>query len=220
MDTETLICIKIMIGSAIVGMALLRLIFVLPLSSKLHCKNKRKNAKLMIFLGSGGHTAEMMQMISKVDLNNFQIIWVLTQGDFGSLEKCKDYEIKNKESSAKSQIFLVKKTRKVHEGFISSIWSALKSFLNISFCLLKMKEYPSTLIMNGPGTSVPIGVIFFFLRFLGFCDTMIVYVESLARVSSLSTSGLILLPIVDRLIVQWESLSLKYNKAEYHGILV
>jgi len=47
-----------------------------------------------------------------------------------------------------------------------------------------------------------------------------IYVESFARVKSLSLSGKILYWLVDRFIVQWPGLSERYKRAEYHGILV
>lgn len=45
----------------------------------------------------------------------------------------------------------------------------------------------------------------------------IVYVESFARVHSLSLTGKLVYPFVDKFIVQWPQLLKKYDKAEYYG---
>jgi beta-1,4-N-acetylglucosaminyltransferase len=53
-----------------------------------------------------------------------------------------------------------------------------------------------------------------------------VYIESWARVKTLSLSGKILKPLVDRFVVQWETLQKKVGekerggRAEYVGVLV
>lgn len=57
-------------------------------------------------------------------------------------------------------------------------------------------------------------------QFLGLGDTRTIYVESFARVKSLSLSGRMLYAFVDRFIVQWPGLVQKYPRAEYHGVLI
>jgi len=58
------------------------------------------------------------------------------------------------------------------------------------------------------------------MQFLGLCRTRIIYVESFARVRSLSLSGKLLYAFTDRFVVQWPRLAEKYRRAEYHGILI
>jgi beta-1,4-N-acetylglucosaminyltransferase len=48
----------------------------------------------------------------------------------------------------------------------------------------------------------------------------LIYVESLARVKSLSLSGKLLLRVVDRFVVQWPELTALHPKIEYYGLLV
>ena len=48
----------------------------------------------------------------------------------------------------------------------------------------------------------------------------LIYVESFARVTTLSLSGKLLYTFVDRFLIQWPYLKEKYPKAEYKGILV
>lgn len=104
------------------------------------------------------------------------------------------------------------------QNYILSIPTTLYSFVISAIKLLNHK--PDVLLLNGPGTCVPVAYILFFYKFLGLCKTKIIYIESLARVSKLSLSGLLLLPISDRFIVQWENLYHQYNRVEYYGVLI
>lgn len=75
--------------------------------------------------------------------------------------------------------------------------------------------------MNGPGTCIPICFWAWFLRLIGLSDCRIVYIESIARVTSLSLSGKILYHarVADMLLVQWPRLSELYPRAQYVGRL-
>ena len=60
----------------------------------------------------------------------------------------------------------------------------------------------------------------FVLRLLGVQHVTIVYVESIARVSSLSLSGKILIRFADQFLVQWPQLAERHpGKARYLGRL-
>lgn len=88
-------------------------------------------------------------------------------------------------------------------------------------------DLPDMIITNGPATAVILIFASLVLRFFNIrgatsrekCRT--IYVESFARVKTLSLSGKLLLRIVDRFVVQWEELEGKGGgKAEFWGILV
>ena len=57
------------------------------------------------------------------------------------------------------------------------------------------------------------------LRFFGLFHCSIVYVESFARVKSLSMSGHIMYHLADKFVVQWEGLCARYPRAVYAGVL-
>lgn len=178
-----------------------------------------EGAKIMILLGSGGHTGEMIRLLTHVKLSNLSRVWVTSSNDNASLEKAKDYE-KTLESNYTPEYFIVHRARNVGDSLIITIINTIKSLVSIWTKVFNMKELPKVLILNGPGTSVPLAYIIFVMKFFGICNTKIIYVESLARVGLLSLSGKLLLPITDRFIVQWEQLAEKYKRAEYYGILV
>ncbi|KAF2256356.1 glycosyltransferase family 1 protein [Trematosphaeria pertusa] len=122
---------------------------------------------------------------------------------------------------------------------VSSLWTLWKSFppLLAAPPLLPdqspqtpyeaaAQDLPDLILTNGPATGVIIVLGSLILRFFnlrgansrGKCKT--VYVESFARVKTLSLSGKLLLRVVDRFVVQWEALEGKGGRAEFWGVLV
>ncbi|KAL9627612.1 MAG: hypothetical protein Q9164_007550 [Protoblastenia rupestris] len=106
--------------------------------------------------------------------------------------------------------------------------------------------YPDLILTNGPGTGVCVVLASLILLFFDFSGPLspasgenvkkepdrlsrwqhsgqmrTIFIESWARVKSLSLSGKILLPFVDRFLVQWPALDGKGGgKAEFVGALV
>ena len=141
-------------------------------------------------------------------------------------------------------ITILPRARRVHQSLlttpITSIITLLSSFapLLTSPPLLPnqlpqtpfeaaAQDLPDLIITNGPGTGVIVVIASLILRFLnwggaesrGKCKT--VYVESFARVKSLSLSAKLIGRVVDRFVVQWEELEGRCGgRAEFWGILV
>lgn len=202
-----------------VFVVLLRLIYVLPaLQSR---SNSTKGAPLkghlMVLLGSGGHTGEMIRLLQTTNLEKMKITWLVSSGDSTSLEKVKNIE---HTASSNSTYITLKRARTVGQPWLLSVFTTLSSIVSTLNALLRQKSYPDVLLINGPGTCVPVAYVLFVMKFLGLCRTRIVYVESLARVSGLSLSGRLVLPVSDRFLVQWEQLADQYQRAEFYGILV
>jgi beta-1,4-N-acetylglucosaminyltransferase len=105
--------------------------------------------------------------------------------------------------------------------------------------------YPDLILTNGPATAVCVVAAAKFIRFfqcLTKCAALClglrtfssltsapklrtIYIESWARVSSLSTSGVLLLPLADRFLVQWPAQAGRrawwgMKKTQYAGWLV
>lgn len=128
----------------------------------------------------------------------------------------------------------VPRARKIHQPLYTTPFTALRT-LAAAFRLLMSTSTTSTthapslptlVITNGPATAVILILAVFILRFFNFrgaesrglCRT--VYVESFARVKTLSLSGKLLVRVVDRFLVQWEELEGYGGRAEFWGILV
>ncbi|KAF3032604.1 UDP-N-acetylglucosamine transferase subunit [Didymella heteroderae] len=131
-------------------------------------------------------------------------------------------------------IATVPRARRIHQPLYTTPFSALQTLLAAFTPLLATptsatamaSDLPDLIITNGPATAVILILAAFLLRFFnirgaesrGLCRT--VYVESFARVKTLSLSGRLLVRIVDRFLVQWKELEGYGGRAEYGGILV
>ena len=224
----------------------------------------------MIVLGSGGHTAEMLAMLERInsDVYNHRT-YVVTSGDQLSVDRARGFEaclrpgrkpcdwpprtVRDESPlpgvpSGTYDIFLAPRPRKIHQPLWKAAWSTLNCFL-ASICALRRLDspsilekspwekpssvidlfltqpsYPDLIMVNGPGIAVCVVFASLFLRFWSFNDgyykMRTIYVESFARVHTLSLSGRILLHCVNRFFVQWSTLARVNRRVEYMGILV
>ncbi|EIE86577.1 hypothetical protein RO3G_11288 [Rhizopus delemar RA 99-880] len=93
-------------------------------------------------------------------------------------------------------------------------------------------KIPRARIVGQPLRTVPFSMAFALLKssklfiqtwpdlFLGLKKIEIIYIESFARVHTLSLTGKLLYPFADRFLVQWPELSSRFQRAEYQGVLV
>ncbi|OQE14537.1 hypothetical protein PENFLA_c037G04112 [Penicillium flavigenum] len=208
-------------------------------------KRRRRGSPthLLVVLGSGGHTAEMLYMLERMNFDP-QIYtyrtYLVSSGDNFSAEKAKAFEAQLGQSyqghahSDNYTIVTVPRARRVHQSYLTAPFSTLQCFWA---CLNVLRGrhpdqklpkeyssfYPDLILTNGPATAVCVVAGAKFIRFflcLAKCAALClglrtlssltsapklrtIYIESWARVSSLSTSGVLLLPLVDRFLVQW-----------------
>lgn len=208
------------------------------------CKIPRKKpAKLMIVLGSGGHTFEMLKLVENISTTSYSPrVYVTATTDPMSADKAKQLEMWRVASS--SQVLLLRflsskrdstdgpeeeepsdyvveripRSRELHQSWLTTVPTTLYALLASAPILLR--HSPDVIICNGPGTCVPIVLMSFVLAVLGTKRTTVVFVESFCRVQTLSLSGRILYHLVDHFVVQWPQLTTKYPRATYHGLLV
>ncbi|GAA5884395.1 hypothetical protein JCM16303_003668 [Sporobolomyces ruberrimus] len=194
-------------------------------SSKLVPPRRPSNARasLAIFLGSGGHTAEMMRLIAHLDWERYSTrTWIISSGDTLSESKVLSFE-KDTIGNGSFRIMRIPRARKVHQSYLTSPFTTLYSLL---FCLYHItllplflpspqdRKFSDLILLNGPGSCVPIAISAFLPRVFGLSSPKLVYIESLARTRKLSLSAKIVRPLVDRFFVQWESLRLELIKNE------
>lgn len=176
-----------------------------------------KKYRTVVVMGSGGHTTEMIKLLSGCDLNIYTPRdYIVAETDKMSIQK-----IHNFDESKEKQIHLIKRSRHVGQSYLTSILTTLVAIFYSIPLVLTLK--PEVLLVNGPGTCIPICGITWILSFL--CinpKCKIIFVESICRVKSLSLSGKLLyhLRIADKCIVQWQELKDRYKRCEYLGQLV
>lgn len=137
------------------------------------------------------------------------------------------------------EVRVVSRARKIHQPLYSTPFSSIRCLVDCLFALYQSSrsskvakgEYPDAVITNGPATAVIVIIAAKALQFFGLAPLeklKIVYVESWARVKTLSLSGKILLRmgICDKFLVQWEGLAKKINgkgsrkRVDWEGFLV
>ncbi|GJD11210.1 UDP-N-acetylglucosamine transferase subunit ALG14 [Galdieria sulphuraria] len=171
------------------------------------CIVEKRKYSLMVVLGSGGHTAEMVQILRTFGQNIFSTRFIGQDDSLSFVEKtCQFLYI-----VASSDHHSVDKINTMDPTIETRCWK------------LWLCEQPDVLVCNGPGTCVPVVFIMFFRNvFYNLAQrkrrTRIVFIESIARVRSLSLSGRVLYPFVHRFLVQWPDMMDKYPLVEYVGL--
>ncbi|KAL8989650.1 MAG: hypothetical protein Q9177_001505 [Variospora cf. flavescens] len=246
----------------IITSTFLRLLYILPAFNvtKPPRRPRGQPTRLLVVLGSGGHTAEMLSILQGLDPTLYtHRSYVISSGDEFSALKAIEFE--STLDSALSQhkrdstnipstydISLVPRARNIHQPLITTPLSSLRCLL-ACFAVLRASgtqrrsgtntdqgsdylcaddiqyAYPELIVANGPATAVLIIVASLLLRIFSVRGTQgkmrTIYVESWARVSTLSLSGQILKAggMVNRMLVQWETLA-RNGQGEFRGALV
>jgi len=211
----------------ILTLMLIRVLYVIYRSGKPLLRSKAPRAlRTLIVLGSGGHTAEMLNLLSVLQKERFSPrFYVAAATDNMSLQKARTLEnsladetgVKVEETAQFMQIY---RSREVGQSYLTSVWTTLIATAHALWIMFKIR--PQVILCNGPGTCFPLCAIAFFFKVVGIRWSSIFYVESIARVRRLSLSGLLLykLQIADQFFVQWPQLQRQYPRAHYVGCLM
>ena len=190
----------------------LLLLVILTCISRILWKSKiksgKKGASVLIVMGSGGHTSEMIKLISGLDLGGkYSPVHFLVDGeDVLSQKKIRDLRPR----IGPSHTHLTRRSRKVGQSYVTSVWTTIIASYDSYKRCIRIK--PDLVICNGPGTCVPICLMSKLI-----CRSMVVFVESFCRVNSLSLTGKILYFVADHFIVHWPTLKSKYSRSKYLG---
>ena len=152
--------------------------------------------KVIFVCSSGGHLSEMLKL--KKLFNEYDYLLVT--------EKT---EITEKLSNNYNMEFFKYGPNKNKIKYIGAV--IYNMFKSISI-LIKFK--PKTVLTTGAQVG---GIMSFFAKLFG---KKVIYIESLAKVNSLSVTGKMVYPFANKFYVQWEDLAKKYKKAEYLGRLM
>jgi len=225
----------VIIGIVLVGTTILtlRVYSILPQARRKRSNRQGDDASetcsLAVFLGSGGHTSEALTLVSALDFSRYTPrTYIISEGDSFSAEKAVGLE-SQKASSNKTEYTLltIPRARRVHQPLITTVPTAIISFLNCVDHITMQpmlsgdsRPFADVLILNGPGTCFVLCIAVYVNKFLGLPSPRLIYIESFARVRSLSLSGKLIRPFVDRFFVQWPQLLKQGGREEYCGCLV
>ena len=181
---------------------------VVLLALLLRRRRKRdEKIKTLVVLGSGGHTAEMLRLIADFDFDRYTLTLVTAATDTTSRAKA-ERELP-REALATARWAEIPRAREVGQSFVTSVPSTLHA---LWACVrLIWTAAPELVLVNGPGTCVPVAVL---ARLSG---SRVIFVESWCRVESLSLTGRVLYYVAHRFVVHWPELARRYPRAEYLG---
>ncbi|THH07230.1 hypothetical protein EW145_g3527 [Phellinidium pouzarii] len=186
--------------------------------SQTYRKSASDTCSLAVFLGSGGHTSEALALVSTLDFLRYTPRKYILVG-----------------SPVTYEILVVPRARRVHQSLITTpptaAWSLITSLRHmLQAPLISRRSFADVLLLNGPGTCFVLCIAVYtlrhitpanvYLKFFGLPSPRLIYVESFARVNSLSLSGKLLQHIVDRFIVQWPQLLKNGGRGDWRGWLV
>ncbi|XP_013371933.1 PREDICTED: UDP-N-acetylglucosamine transferase subunit ALG14 homolog isoform X3 [Chinchilla lanigera] len=183
----------------------------------------RESLSLLVVAGSGGHTTEILRLLGSLSSAYSPRHYVIADTDKMSADKINSFELDRADrdpSTMDSRYYIhrIPRSREVQQSWLSTVLTTLHSMW-LSFPLIHQVK-PDLVLCNGPGTCVPICIAALLLGILGIKKVIIVYVESICRVETLSLSGKILIHLSDYFIVQWPTLKEKYPRSVYLGRIV
>lgn len=196
---------------------LLRILFILH--ALRHPSPRRPSAspppyRALAVLGSGGHTAELLTLLQTLLSTHppTHITYLFSATDTHSLSKLPSLP------TTPHTAISTPRAREVHQNPASSLLSTLHCLLATLPAIHAAK--PDIVILNGPATAAVAAFAVIVLKALGLSRARVIYVESVARASTLSLSGRFVYHLADRFVVQWHgALTYNYPRAECHGRL-
>ncbi|KAF8590884.1 glycosyltransferase family 1 protein [Ramaria rubella] len=190
---------------------------IIPSSNRswvLSLRRKEATCHLAVFLGSGGHTSEALLLLSSINFARYTPrTYVVSQGS------------PSKTQSEAFTILSIPRARRVHQSLLMTPPTAIISLFTCIYHLslrpmITRRPFADVLLVNGPGTCVMLCAAAYISRMLFIPNPRLIYVESFARVSTLSLSGRLLRPFVDRFVVQWPEAIKDGRRGDYRGWLV
>lgn len=165
----------------------------------------------------------MFKLLKGLDLTNTYapVDFVVADTDAMSIDKLKQFATSSA-NFTNYNVHAISRSRRVGQSYLTSVFTTLLAFCYALPLVWRLR--PSLLLVNGPGTCLPICFIVFVLArvlcLLPRCR--IVFVESICRVQRLSLTGKLFYwtRITSDFIVQWPELKQKYPRSVYLGRLV
>ena len=157
--------------------------------------------KLMIALGSGGHTTQMVRLTEMLH-DSYDFEYVVNDDDDKSVRKIK----------FAGDVHVITRPRRIYDKSVTrSVFLTIHSVFE-SFSIVKNSESVA-IVSAGPGLAVPLFIWASLFR------KRRIFIESWARVNTRSTSGRICYHLSDLFFVQWPELAERYPKSIYAGRL-
>ncbi|CAE8711267.1 unnamed protein product, partial [Polarella glacialis] len=137
--------------------------------------------RTLVVLGSGGHTSEMLGLIKEFNQKRYCCEFIVADTDSTSVKRVS--AARPDLTQDLSRFHTVPRSREVGQSWCSSALSTAKAFLS---CLsLVWRIHPQVLLVNGPGTCVPVVAAALLFELVAFRPVSLIFAESVCRVKSL-----------------------------------
>lgn len=153
--------------------------------------------KILIILGDGGHSTEMLKLVERLG-KSYEYSYMMSTLD--TISEAKINQI--------GSIYRVAPPRPKHASNRKPL-RAIRSVLSQLLVLIRVR--PRVIISTGASIAIPISI---FGRLLG---VKVIHIETGSRVLTMSSTGKVMYRIANLFFVQWESLQEDYPKAIYAG---
>lgn len=193
-------------------------------------RRRRKSApgnvcvRVLAVLGSGGHTAEMLRVLPSLCANKayVHIDFVLAETDTSSrasAERLQEELSRAKRPLPPIAFHTIPRSREVGQSYASSVFTTIRATATAVATVIGCRC--DLILCNGPGTCLPVCMIARASTLVMLRATKIVYIESVARVRTLSLTGRIVwtLGLADAFFVQWHELTARYPGSIFLGRL-
>lgn len=150
-------------------------------------------------------------MVRHVDMEGYNRVYYISSGDTMSLSKIPN----------KGEYRVVYRARRILQSWWTTPITTLMSMVHAVW--LVYMDAPDLMLLNGPGTCLVLVIAARVLSWIRIIrPTRVIFIESFARVASLSLTGRILLrlKLTNRFLIMWEELARLYDGVEYVGLLV
>ncbi|KAF3070370.1 UDP-N-acetylglucosamine transferase subunit alg14 [Daldinia childiae] len=237
------ICAVLLVVSLKVLMMFLILTIVIFLSFYIP-SNSEMPFYVILVCGSGGHTTEMIKMVERSIRSegpHSHRRWAIGYGDVLSFKKVMEFERRlnrrftpaHRLNAGTYDIKFFHRSRAVHQSWWTtpiSVCNCVNDVLDILTIpapnpTIHKFKLPGVIVTDGPGTGFVFLLCAYIMKFYGVAheDSMkCVFVESWARVNSLSFSGELIkrLQLADVFIVQHRPLHRRHGRQTYTGNMV
>ena len=155
---------------------------------------------MLVILGEGGHTKEMMTLVGMLG-TDYVYGYVVVHDD----------EVSESKIRQPGPVYRVRRPRDKEHHLLKDLVRATISAWQSLQALRRFQ--PDVVLSSGPSVAVPACIM---ARVLGI---KVIFVETGSRVTALSLTGRIMYRLADLFFVQWPGLCERYPKAVYAGRL-
>jgi beta-1,4-N-acetylglucosaminyltransferase len=157
--------------------------------------------KLLVVLGEGGHTTELLRLIDLLG-DQYEYHYMVTQEDNLSASRIRH----------RGPLYSLPRPRGKGTGIVGAVWRTLRAGLQSLPVIWRIQ--PAAILSTGPAIAVPVSLTG---KLLG---ARIIFIETGSRVTRLSWTGRLVYRWADLFFVQWPQLAEKLPRAIYAGRLV